>query len=446
MSDSDHIYSVSQLNREVRTILEGSFTTIWMQGEISNFVCASSGHMYFSLKDSNCQVRCAMFKNKNYLLNFEPTNGLDVLVQANVSLYDVRGEFQIIIEHMELVGSGLLQRAFEALKQKLDQQGLFDERHKQIVPELPQTIGVITSPTGAAIRDILSTLKRRYPSGHIIIYPSVVQGTEAASQLLNMVKTAGSRNECDVLIIARGGGSFEDLAVFNDEDLARAVFSCPIPVVSGIGHEIDFTIVDFVADQRAPTPTAAAELVSSDQQHIGSVLDRQHQRLIKAIEQHIGMLKYELADLYKSLKDPTIQLQNSMQRLDSLYAHMTHTVTLTLVNKQSHLKNQMIAIGQYDPKQRLKYHRSYSDQLSQRLQQAWHHLCHDLHTQLQSTVGALDTLSPLATLQRGYAIVQRYDDQQIIQNYQQLSIGDQLSVRLARGSTECTVDAVGDEI
>ena len=230
------IYNVTRLNREVRAVLEGSFPSIWLQGEISNFARPASGHMYLTLKDIHSQVRCAMFKNKNRLLKFEPENGVEVLVRANVSLYEGRGEFQLIIEYMELTGEGGLQRAYEELKQKLFKEGLFEEEHKQPLPNMPRTIGVITSPTGAAIRDILSVLKRRYPAGNIIVYPVAVQGEGSAEQITTMLRTAEKRNECDVLILSRGGGSIEDLWAFNNETLARAIFDCSLPVVSGIGH------------------------------------------------------------------------------------------------------------------------------------------------------------------------------------------------------------------
>ena len=259
------IFTVSDLNREARELLEGHFPLVWVEGEISNLARPSSGHIYFSLKDEAAQVRCAMFKMRNRLLNFQPENGQQVLARARISLYEARGDFQLIIEHMEETGDGALRRQFELLKHKLFEEGLFDESHKRELPSLPTRLGVITSPSGAAIRDILSVLKRRFPGIPILIYPVPVQGNEAPPAIIDAIKTAGIRKDCDLLILARGGGSLEDLWAFNDESVARAIYHCPIPVVTGIGHEIDFTIADFVADFRAPTPSAAAEYISPDQ-------------------------------------------------------------------------------------------------------------------------------------------------------------------------------------
>jgi exodeoxyribonuclease VII large subunit len=258
------IYSVSQLNDQVKDLLEHSFPPLWVEGEISNFSCPASGHWYLSLKDSQAQVRCAMFRNRNQGLGFQPKNGLQVLARGRPGLYAPRGEFQLILDQIEPAGEGALRRAFELLKQKLQAEGLFDETYKQALPTVPDRIGIITSPTGAALRDILNVLRRRFPLGQVVIYPVPVQGTEAAPAIVRALKTAAERQECDLLVVARGGGSLEDLWAFNEESVARAIHACPLPVVSGVGHEIDFTIADFVADLRAPTPSAAAELVSPD--------------------------------------------------------------------------------------------------------------------------------------------------------------------------------------
>ena len=258
------IYSVSRLNREVRALIENNFPSVWVQGEISNLARPASGHIYFSLKDENAQVRCAMFRNSNRLLKFKPTDGMQVLVRASAGLYENRGDYQLIVDHMEEAGAGLLQRRFEELKTKLAQEGLFDTEHKQDIPSFPDRIGIITSPSGAAVRDVLSVLNRRFPGIPVLIYPIPVQGDDAPPQIVRMINKACQHNDCDVLILTRGGGSLEDLWAFNDERVARAVFDCQIPLVCGVGHEIDFTIADFVADVRAPTPSAAAELVSPD--------------------------------------------------------------------------------------------------------------------------------------------------------------------------------------
>ncbi|MCU7921893.1 MAG: exodeoxyribonuclease VII large subunit, partial [Candidatus Thiodiazotropha sp. (ex Dulcina madagascariensis)] len=260
------IYSVSRLVRETRAILEGSFPLIWVSGELSNLAQPASGHIYFSLKDEAAQVRCAMFRMKRQLLRFRPENGQQVTIRARVSLYEARGEFQLIVEQMEPAGEGALRLAFEQLKHKLATEGLFDSETKKPLPSPPNQLGIITSPTGAAVRDLLTVLRRRFPALPVIIYPVQVQGEDAPRQIIRMLQLANQRQECDLLILSRGGGSLEDLQAFNDEGLARAIHASQIPLVTGIGHEIDFTIADFVADRRAPTPSAAAELVSPDQQ------------------------------------------------------------------------------------------------------------------------------------------------------------------------------------
>ncbi len=444
MSDTPHkqqnIYNVTRLNREVRALLEGNFPSIWLQGEISNFACPASGHMYLSLKDIHSQVRCAMFKGKNRYLKFEPKNGAEVLVHANVSLYEGRGEFQLIIEHMELAGEGELQRAYEELKQKLFKEGLFEERHKKPIPTIPKTIGIITSPTGAAIRDILSVVKRRYPAGNIIIYPVVVQGDGAAKKITVMLKTAEKRNECDVIIIARGGGSTEDLWAFNDETFARAIFACALPVVSGIGHEIDFTIADFVADQRAATPTAAAELVSPDQMQIKQTLSLQYTRLSQILQANLRVLKQNIIHLGKCLTSPATQLQNHAQRLDDLFIRM-HRSSKEIVAQQNYrVHEQLSALNKQNPLHKLHFFIAQSEQIYQRLQRAINHHYQNLHAQIQTTTRALNTVSPLATLSRGYAIVQKYDNQEIIREAKQLSAGDKIITRFHQGEAKCTVE------
>jgi len=436
------IYNVTRLNREVRAVLEGSFPSIWLQGEISNFACPASGHMYLSLKDAHSQVRCAMFKGKNRFLKFEPENGAEILVRANVSLYEARGEFQLIIEQMELAGEGGLQRAYEELKQKLFKEGLFEEEHKKPVPTLPRTIGVITSPTGAAIRDILSVLKRRYPAGNIIVYPVAVQGDGSAEQITTMLRTAEKRHECDVIILSRGGGSIEDLWAFNNETLARTIFDCSVPVVSGIGHEIDFTIADFVADQRAATPSAAAELVSPDQMQIKQTLSLQQNRLMQILQTSLSTLKQNISHLQKRLPHPATQLQNNAQRLDAISLRMNHSIKSTVTQQSHRLHEQLTNLNKHSPLQRLKFYMERSEQMYQRLQQATNHLYQNLNAQIQTVTRALNAVSPLATLNRGYAIVQKYDNQEIIRDARQLVSGDEVLTRFSRGQAKCTVNEV----
>jgi len=273
------VFTVSRLNREVRVLLERGLGVVWVEGEISNFSQPASGHWYFSLKDRNAQLKCAMFRLRNATTGFTPKAGQQVLARGRISLYEPRGEYQFIAEHLEEAGVGALQRQFELLKTKLAGEGLFAPQIKRALPRFPRRIGVITSPTGAAIRDILHILARRFPPAAVLIYPTAVQGIAAAPAIIGALQTAGLRRECDVLILARGGGSLEDLWAFNDERVARTIRACPIPVVAGIGHEIDFTIADFVADARAPTPSGAAELVVPDRAAFLDALSRTGERL-----------------------------------------------------------------------------------------------------------------------------------------------------------------------
>jgi len=394
----EHIYTISELNQQARNLLETNFPRIWVEGEISNFVCPSSGHWYFSLKDKNSQVRCAMFRGHNTRLNFQPENGTHVIVFARVSLYEGRGDFQLIVEKIEEVGFGRLQRAFEQLKQKLSTEGLFDEQHKQPLPEFPQQIGVITSSTGAAIRDILSVLKRRFPLAPVIIYPTLVQGAEAAPKIVKAIQIANSRHECDVLIVARGGGSIEDLWPFNEEIVARAIFESFIPIVAGIGHEIDFTIADFVADHRTPTPSAAAEYISPNQNDLLQQLQKIKQRLHYTINQHHESQQINLNSLAQRIKrcHPSQQLQDKTQQLDCIEQNLMTSLYRLLETKQN---------------------------------------------KLQLLSRTLNTVSPLATLQRGYAIITNQKNI-VVRKSSSTKIGETINAKLATGKLQCTVEKV----
>jgi exodeoxyribonuclease VII large subunit len=392
-----HIFSVTELNSMARQLLEGSLGQMWVSGEISNLVLASSGHYYFSLKDSQAQVRCALFRMSGRRLSFTLKNGLQVLALAQISLYEARGEFQLIVQQIEESGVGLLQKKFEALKQRLHNAGLFDPEKKKPLPLLPKTIGVITSPTGAAVHDILTVLKRRFPAIPVIIYPTLVQGEQASRKIVTAIETANQRRECDVIILARGGGSLEDLWSFNEEIVAHAIYASKIPIITGIGHEIDFTIADFVADLRAPTPSAAAERVSPD--------SREWLRLIE-------------------------QLQKRMLHL--LIARLRHA--------QSHLLH--ISKRLRHPGQRLQDQAQHLDQLEHRLLLAQRHLLQRSQIMVAQLAQTLQTLSPLNTLDRGYAIVRNKLSQKVILNAEQLIVDEKLTIQFARGSCECRVEKV----
>lgn len=391
------VYTVSQLNLEARLILEECFKTIWITGEISNLSRPSSGHWYFSLKDSEAQIRCAFFRNHQRRISLTPENGLQVLVQAHVSIYENRGDYQLIVHQMEIAGAGALQLAFEQLKKRLATEGLFADKHKKAIPRTPRTIGVVTSPTGAALRDILKVLHHRFPATPIIIYPTPVQGDKAAAQIAAAIKTASHRQECDVILLARGGGSLEDLWPFNEEIVARAIFACQIPVVTGIGHEIDFTIADLVADWRAATPSAAAEHVSPDREEWLQQLAVFYRRFQHIMATQCRHYQLQLTGLSKRLQHPGQRLQQVAQRLD---------------------------------------------QLEHRLFTAIQHRLASQKQLLFSTAQALQSISPLATLQRGYAIIQNSQTHAIIRKTSDVACGDKIIAKLGHGSLDCRVEKI----
>lgn len=432
--------SVSELNRQVRQLLEQGFPLLTIEGEISNFVSPSSGHWYFTLKDESAQVRCALFKNRNRFLSYRPKNGDHVRLRAKVSLYEGRGEFQLIGDYLEEAGAGALQAAFEALKARLASEGLFDPASKQPLPTLPRHIGVVTSPTGAAIRDILSVLKRRFPAIPVSIYPAAVQGEEAPKQLAAAIEFANRDRRCDVLIVGRGGGSLEDLWAFNDETLARAIFNSRIPIVSAVGHETDFSIADFVADLRAPTPSAAAEQLSPDRDSLMAQLVYYEQALSRQLRRQIELRRLRLESLGKRLRHPGQRLQEQAQRLDELELRLRQRIGQLLTQKrqqQAHLDSRRLL---QSPARRL-------DLLAQQLQQAGLRLRQGMERRLQTDrlrlstqANALHAVSPLATLQRGYAIVSDSDGR-VIRDASSQQPGDRLQARLARGILFCTVDS-----
>lgn len=427
------VYSITRLNREVRAVLEGSFLTLWVQGEISNLAQPGSGHWYFSLKDQSSQVRCAMFKNKNRYLKFAPDNGMQILARVNVSLYEGRGEFQLIVEHMEQAGEGALQRAFEELKQKLQKEGLFDADHKSAMPAFPNTIGVITSPSGAAIRDILAVLKRRYPLANVIIYPVPVQGDGAAKTIAEAIELAQQRDETDVLILSRGGGSLEDLWAFNEEVVARAIYQCKTPIVCGVGHEIDFTIADFVADQRAATPSAAAEMLSPNQaellDRLGSLANKTHSH----IKHQLQRVAQTLLQLEKRLPHPKRQLQNISQRLDDISLRMQQSIRTNITLKQSLLLTLSAEINQHNPLQTLRADKDKCQMLKGRLRKSLSYSLQTARTNFERLTHNLHTVSPLATLERGYAIVSQTNNGDIVRDASVLNAGETIKTRLAKG-------------
>jgi exodeoxyribonuclease VII large subunit len=435
------IYTVSRLNREVRALLERGFATLWLEAEISNFARPSSGHWYFSLKDASAQVRCAMFRQRNMLCGFTVRDGQKVLVRARVGLYEPRGEFQLIIEHLEDAGVGALKRQFEELAARLSAEGLFAAERKRPLPRLPKRIGIITSPTGAAVRDILHVLARRYPAAAVLIYPVAVQGTQAAAELVAALTLAGRRAECDVLILARGGGSLEDLWAFNDEALARAIVASPIAVVSGVGHEIDFTIADFAADLRAPTPSAAAELVVPDAQEWLKTFRAYEQRLYQLARRRLNECRERLGWLSgrAAQVSPTARLAEQMQRVDDLEQRLARGLRQCVSDRKAALVLLQSRLWRASPAALMSALAARRDALMARLRAAEIAHLRRARERLLPLGSTLHAVSPLATLDRGYAIVSGADGT-ILRAAADAPAGTTIEARLARGRIRARVE------
>jgi exodeoxyribonuclease VII large subunit len=439
---SRDIYSVSRLNAEVRAALEGGFPLLWVQGEISNLARPSSGHLYFTLKDAQAQVRCALFRMKRNLLRFDPQNGQEVLLRARISFYEPRGEFQLVAEHIEPAGAGALRLAFETLKAKLAAEGLFDPARKRPLPPFPRQIGVITSPAGAAVRDVLSVLRRRFAAIPVLIYPTQVQGATAPAEIVEAIRLAARRGECDLLILTRGGGSLEDLAAFNHEGVARAIFDCPIPIVSAVGHEIDFTIADFVADHRAATPSAAAELASPDGAELGQRIRQLAQRMLRR-ERHLWNLRQtRLQHLTARLQrlHPERRLEQQQQRLDELEQRLERAALLGVARAGERLGYLHGRLVGRSPGPRLQHWERLHRDAARRLRHAVANRLQRQQQTLAALVRNLHALSPLATLERGYAIARRGPGGEILRDAAQAAPGDYLEVRLARGVLRVRVE------
>ncbi|OOF47277.1 exodeoxyribonuclease VII large subunit [Rodentibacter trehalosifermentans] len=412
---SEKIYSVSQLNSATRQMLESYFSQIWLTGEISNFTQPVSGHWYLTLKDENAQVRCAMFRMKNLRVAFRPQNGMQVLVRANVSLYEPRGDYQLIIESMHPAGEGLLQQQFEALKMKLAAEGLFAQNLKKNLPHFSKAVGVITSSTGAALQDILHILARRDPSLKVVIYPTAVQGKEAVAEIVQMIELANARQEVDVLIVGRGGGSLEDLWCFNEEAVARAIFRSQLPIISAVGHETDVTIADFVADLRAPTPSAAAELVSRNQEELIQQLRHRKQRLDMAFDRLFSEKSQKLKQLILRLQNQHPQNQWRLQQAkhEQLARRLGFAMQRQFEKTQQKLTALSSRLAQNPLPYRLQRHQQQWVQLQGRLHfNASRHLT-ERQNKLAILCGKLDVLSPLKVLARGYSIAQTADGKAI---------------------------------
>lgn len=428
------ILSVKDLNQMVKDLLSDAIGQIWLVGEISNFSRPASGHWYFTLKDETAQVRCAMFRNSNFRTGFTPQNGQQVLVNASVTLYEARGEYQLVIDKMQPAGAGLLQQKFEQLKQRLSDEGLFDPIYKKTLPENIRTIGIITSSTGAALYDICQILKRRDPSLHLIIYPTQVQGTEAAGQIAKMIEIANNRQECDVLIVGRGGGSLEDLWSFNEEVVARAIFASQIPIVSAVGHEIDFTIADFVADIRAATPSAAAELVSTNNLDQIKRLQVQEQYLFMAIDNYL-MRRSEMLNKWRhrlQAEHPQAKLSKQSNRLLTCRHALFENIQQYLF-RQSNLHNYLDRrLLRLSPQNDIRLLRQTVEKRQQQIMTLMaQKLTHAKHQFVLQT-SQLNNVSPLATLERGYSVTTNQANI-VIRSCDQVVIGEHITTQLKTG-------------
>ncbi len=436
---TQNILQVSELTKKVRFILESELNTVWLTGEISNFVGAGSGHWYLSLKDSKSQVRCAMFKGNNRRVRLQPRNGQQVLVRAKVSLYEPRGDFQLIIEQMEDAGEGLLRQQYEQLKNKLNVLGIFSQTHKKPIPEHIQRVGIITSPTGAAVKDILSVLKRRNPNINAIIYPALVQGEYASNDICLAIAQANIRQECDVLIVGRGGGSLEDLWSFNEESVVQAIYNSHLPIISAVGHEVDTTLSDYVADLRAATPSAAAELVASDSSKTLEKISILKQRLTYAVSRHITVLQQQQSHIQHRLRQvhPEQQVLVQQQKCDELSLRLSNAMQKFMVQSAQQPEQLQQRLSQLSPTKVISKHQS-------EVKQQEHRLIHAMQNNLQrkresfvSLIEQIQLVSPLATIARGYSITRT--NKKVVNSITQVTVDNEITVQVTDGEIQAKV-------
>lgn len=436
------IYTVFEITSEIKQTLD-KLGVLWIQGEISNFKHHTSGHMYFSLKDDRAQIKAACFRNSNLYLKFRPEDGLEVIARGRISVYEPRGDYQIIVEYMEPKGLGSLQLAYEQLKEKLRKEGLFDDAHKVALPLLPHKIGIVTSPTGAAIRDMLRILKRRNASLHVLLYPAKVQGAGAAEEIAAGVRYFNTRKDIDVIIVGRGGGSIEDLWAFNEEVVARAIYRSEIPIISAVGHEVDFTIADFVADLRAPTPSAAAEMVSGARDELRATVASLQGRLARAMRRGIERRRLELERLARNRAFSIVpnMIRDFQQRFDEATLRMIQAVRRLTTETRHYREMLHTRLVKVDLRQIIGRRREV-------VARYWQHLISSVKARLQKeysrlelAAGRLDALSPLAILQRGYAIC-KDERGAILRDAATVSPGDRIAVNLAKGGLDCRVEDV----
>lgn len=439
------VYTPSRLALEVRTLLEGGFPLLWLQGEIGNFTAAASGHLYFTLKDNRAQVRCVMFRSRANLLRERPRSGDEVLLRARVSFYEDRGEFQLLVEHLEPAGDGALRRALEERKARLAAEGLFDLDRKRPLPALPRRLVLVTSPRGAAVHDVLTTLRRRWPACEVLLLPVPVQGDGAALAIERAIDVASEHAVGDVLLLVRGGGSLEDLAAFNDEGVVRALARCTLPTVVGVGHEVDFSLADLVADQRAPTPTAAAELVVPDRDAWLGALAQRQRRLLRALQHRLERSQQRADHLMRRLVHPGERLR----RLDGDLARVRQRLLLAtqgvLRDRRAAHERQVLRLQAASPARRLTVGATRLQTAADRLVRGERQRRRERGEALAAVAARLHALSPLATLSRGYAIVSRSPDLPVVYQAGQLAVGDAVRLRLGQGTAQARIEAIDSD-
>jgi exodeoxyribonuclease VII large subunit len=435
-----YVLTVSELTQEIKDILESKFPDVWVEGEISNLRIPPSGHIYFTLKDDLSQIRAVLFKMQVRTLRFAPEEGLHIICRGRVSLYERRGDYQLILESIEPKGIGALQLGFLQLKEKLEKEGLFDAAHKKPIPMVPQKIGIITSPTGAVIRDMLHILERRFENLHILLYPARVQGEGASSEIAKAIKYFNEFSYVDVIIAGRGGGSLEDLWAFNEEEVARAIYHSAIPIISAVGHETDYTIADFVADLRAPTPSAAAELVVRDKKEVKNILRHLAERLENEILQILEGYQIRLFHLRKIFKEPEKKIEEYFLRVDDLVNRLRVLTSWTLKRKGDKCLRLSESLLLRNPMQRVKNLRFF---ILEAMRHMGKNIQYSIEIQRQRVggiLGKLDSLSPLSILHRGYSITRKLPSLQILRDASHVKEGDKVEVRLCQGTLLCDVE------
>lgn len=439
--DQATVLTVEQLNRQIRQMIEGQLDTLWVQGEISNFKAHTSGHYYFSLKDAKSQISAVMFRGHNSRLKFRPKDGDEVLLRGKVTVYEPRGNYQIMAEAMEPVGAGALQKAFEQLKDKLKKEGLFEASRKRPLPAHPKHIAIVTSPTGAAIRDMLNILARRNRSSQVTVVPTVVQGASAAPQIVAALKMAYRIPSVDVIIVGRGGGSIEDMWCFNDEALARTIAESPVPIVSAVGHEIDFTISDFVADLRAPTPSAAAELVSKNAEEIFQKLGSLRRFLDLSIAKQLKLARQKLSHFEVRLVDPKRKLQDLALRNDDLFNRLNQAMNFFVEKKK--MRVALLTESLTSPKAVIDQKKSHLKMVQFRLNQSMQSFVGHKKDQLGQYAAVLNSMSPLKVVERGYSMAKTKG--KILKKAKQVQVGDAIEVTLMQGRLEAKVTQIFEE-